>query len=293
MSAPADTTLQAQRTVCAVCPHACNLAQEDVGFCGARLARARAVQSGNYGLVTSLALDPIEKKPLARFMPGSYVLSGGSFGCNLACPFCQNSSISRMRLEQATASRPSLSRFSPEALVQCALDLQTQGNIGLAFTYNEPLVGYEFVRDTAVLAHEAGLKNVLVTNGYANPGVIKEVFAHIDAANIDLKAFDREFYDLVGAPQGLETVKATIEYAASVCHVEVTTLVIPGLNDSPERMDAQSEWLASLDKSIPLHITRFHPAYKLLDRPPTPRQTVLDLVTVARKHLTHVYPGNL
>jgi pyruvate formate lyase activating enzyme len=182
---------------------------------------------------------------------------------------------------------------SPEELVEQACALQARGNIGLAFTYNEPLINYEFVRDTAARAHGARLKNVLVTNGYANPSVIQEVFASIDAANIDLKAFDQGFYDLVGAPKGLETVKASIEYAASTCHVEVTTLVIPGLNDSPAQMNEQAAWLASLDKNIPLHITRFHPAYKMLDRAPTPRQTVLDLVAVARQQLNYVFPGNI
>jgi pyruvate formate lyase activating enzyme len=149
------------------------------------------------------------------------------------------------------------------------------------------------VHDTAILAHAAGLKNVLVTNGYVTPQTARAVFAHIDAANIDLKAFTQDFYDLVGAPAGLETIKSTIEYAASRCHVEVTTLIIPGLNDDPEMMDAQARWLAGINPQLPLHITRFFPAHKMLDRTPTPLATIKELQAVARKHLSYVYAGNI
>ena len=202
----------------------------------------------NYGRITSLALDPIEKKPLARFRPGSKVLSVGSYGCNLRCPFCQNASIACAG-ERDVPWR----EIAPAELVDAAASLVTEGNIGLAFTYNEPLVGLEFVRDTAHLAHERGL---------------------------------------VGGD--LATVKHTIEVLAATpsCHLEVTTLVIPGLNDSDQEIAEAAQWLASLDPSIPYHLTRFFPCHRLTDRPATPPETVHHLANVARRYLKHVYVGN-
>lgn len=248
------------------------------------------MRSGTYGKVTSWALDPLEKKPLARFFPGSKVLSVGSFGCNLSCSFCQNHTIACMRLGDEA---PYVRDISPHDLVEQALDLRSQGNIGIAFTYNEPLIGFEYVRDTARHAHEMGLKNVVVSNGYATTKTVREVFPHIDAANIDLKGFSQDFYDLVGAPHGFATVKSSIRYAAQLCHVEVTTLIIPDLNDSLEQMDAQARWLADIDADMPLHISRFFPAYRMLDRPPTPLSRLQQLATVARRHLHFVYVGNV
>jgi pyruvate formate lyase activating enzyme len=150
------------------------------------------------------------------------------------------------------------------------LAARPRGNIGIAFTYNEPLVGYEYVRDTATLAQREGLKTVLVSNGYANPAIIAEVGACIDAANIDLKGFSQDFYDFVGAPQGLRVVKRTIEYLASHCHLEVTNLLVPGINSSCEEVAELARWLASIDPGIPLHITRYHPAHQLCHLPATP-----------------------
>ena len=221
--------LGADRAVCPICPHACALVEGQTGLCRARVAEGGEVVDANYGRITSLALDPIEKKPLARFRPGSKVLSVGSYGCNLRCPFCQNASIACAG-ERDVPWR----EIAPAELVDAAASLVTEGNIGLAFTYNEPLVGLEFVRDTARLAHERGLVNVLVSNGYVNDGPLHEVAPFIDAANIDLKGFTQSFYDLVGGD--LATVKHTIEVLAATpsCHLEVTTLVIPGLNDSDQ-----------------------------------------------------------
>lgn len=276
-----------ERAVCPVCPQACALVEGQLGLCHARRARGGRVTDDNYGRVTSLALDPIEKKPLAQFHPGSLVLSVGSYGCNLRCPFCQNASIAC-----AGPTDVPWREMQPSELVELADSVRDQGNIGIAFTYNEPLVGYEFVRDTARLAHERGLANVLVSNGFVNPGPLAELLPLIDAANIDLKGFTRTFYDFVGG--NLETVKRTIATLAATptCHLEVTTLIIPGMNDSEQEIAAAARWLASLDTSIPYHLTRFFPCHRLTDRPATPVTDVHRLADVARRYLSNVYPGN-
>ena len=304
-SSPATKRGSAQSYTCPLCPHACTLEEGQLGICGARRATCGRVIADNYGKLTALALDPIEKKPLARFHPGAMILSAGSYGCNLNCPFCQNSDISRMRGDSFCGERSQAERsqgdrtserfevYSPEELVKVALAMKDRGNIGIAYTYNEPLVGYEFVLDTAKLAHEAGLYNVIVSNGYINETMFSELVCHLDAANIDLKAFQQDFYDQIGAPRGLATVKRTIELAAQVIHVEVTTLVIPGLNDDAEDIDGLAAWLASINAEIPFHLTRFHPAYRMLDVPPTPRSTILRLVNIAKRHLKHVFAGNM
>ncbi len=272
---------------CTLCSHLCVLADGERGFCRARVAQQGRIVDENYGRVTSLALDPIEKKPLVRFHAGSFVLSVGSYGCNLDCPFCQNASIAA-----ACADYVSWHAITPEALVSLALDQRERGNIGIAYTYNEPLVGYEFVRDCATLAHEAGLVNVLVSNGMVNARPLKELLPLIDAANIDLKGFTDEFYRWVGGD--FSCVKRSIEALASCpsCHLEVTTLVIPEMNDADSEIEAASSWLASLSPDIPYHLSRFHPCHRLCDRPPTPRETIYRLVEVARRHLTYVYAGN-
>lgn len=241
--------------------------------------------AANYGKITSFALDPIEKKPLYRFFPGSTVLSAGSYGCNLRCPFCQNYSISMQREPERFVE------IMPEELVEKALKLVPGGNIGIAYTYNEPLIGYEFVMDCAKLAAEKGLKNVVVTNGYICENPLKELMPYIDAFNIDLKSFSPDFYKSIGGD--LEVVKRSIEIAAEKSHVEVTTLVITGENDSEDEMKQLSEWLASVDPEIPLHISRFFPAYKMTDRRPTPVKTILKLADIARKSLKYVYEGNI
>ncbi len=226
----------------------------------------------------------MEKKPLRRFFPGARVLSVGSYGCNLRCPFCQNSEIS-----MSDGNLPTVF-LSPQSLAEKAAELRPRGNIGIAYTYNEPLVGYEYVRDCSVLAHEKGLQNIVVTNGCFCEEPLRVLLPFIDAMNIDLKAFSQRFYTRVGGD--LETVKKAIALCASACHVEVTTLVVPGENDTAEEMDALSAWLAGVDPEIPLHVTRFFPRWKMTDRGPTPVATVYALADVARAHLRHVYVGN-
>ncbi|MCE5343636.1 MAG: AmmeMemoRadiSam system radical SAM enzyme [Eubacteriales bacterium] len=269
---------------CTLCPRHCDLPAGHIGFCRARRNDGNAIICINYGKLTSLALDPIEKKPLARFRPGSKILSAGSFGCNLRCPFCQNSDISMADERCSTVD------VSPGELVHKALALLPQGNIGIAYTYNEPLIGYEYVRDCAAQAHDAGLMNVLVTNGFICAEPFAVLLPLIDALNIDLKGFTQDYYTFVGGD--LETVKASIRMAAARCHVEVTTLIVPGLNDSPEAMEAEAKWLSSINAEIPLHISRYFPCYHLLDRPPTPVETIHKLRDIAGKHLRYVFTGN-
>ena len=283
--------------ICDVCFHRCHIPEGRKGFCGARTCRDGAVVPENYGQITSLALDPIEKKPLRRFRPGSMILSVGSYGCNLRCPFCQNHEISWSPEALALAGR--VDTMSPEALAETAARLRSRGNIGLAFTYNEPLIGWEFVRDTARLAHGAGLVNVLVTNGTASLPVLEELAPHIDAMNIDLKGFtDRYYRKVLGGD--LETVKAFIARAAQVCHVELTTLVVPGENDGEDEMRSLTGWVSGLSdaegnpigREIPLHISRFFPRFHMSDRPATDVGKVYRLADVAREKLKYVYTGN-
>lgn len=286
-----DLTLNVPHTesgaTCPICPHFCKLQDGEVGFCHAREAVDGKVVDQNYARVTSLALDPIEKKPLSRFMPGSKILSVGSYGCNLRCGFCQNASI-------ACSGHNDIAwrEIKPEELVQIALDTKLQGNVGIAYTYNEPLVGYEYVRDCSLAAHENGLVNVLVTNGMINPAPLAELVPLIDAVNIDLKGFSQKFYDMVDGD--LECVKSTIKTFAQSqnCHVEVTTLVIPGLNDDEDQIREAARWLASLDSEIVYHITRFFPCHNFSDRTPTPVDDVYRLARAAREHLPYVYEGN-
>ena len=283
--------------VCNVCFRHCNIAEGALGFCGARTCREGTVTAANYGRLTSLALDPIEKKPLYRFHPGSRILSAGSYGCNLRCPFCQNSEISWGEETAYYAARSELA--TPEELADTAVYYKRRGNIGLAFTYNEPLVGWEFVRDTAKLVHERGMKNVLVTNGTASAEILEELLPYIDAMNIDLKGFTEHYYqDVLGGD--LQMVKDFITMAVKRCHVELTTLIVPGENDSEEEIREISAWIAGLKdeagniigRSVPLHITRFFPRFHMTDRGPTDVRLIYRLAEVAREQLDDVYTGN-
>ncbi len=282
---------------CDVCFRHCEIPEGGRGFCGARICRGGAVTADNYGAVTALALDPVEKKPLRRFYPGSFILSVGSYGCNLRCPFCQNHEISWSAEAMALAGRTETA--APEDLVRTALRLKARGNIGLAFTYNEPLVGWEFVRDTARLAREAGLLNVLVTNGTAELHVLEALAPFLDAMNIDLKGFTDRYYERV-LGGSLAMTKAFIARAAQLCHVELTTLIVPGENDREDEMRALSGWIAGLrgadgsriGPDIPLHVTRFFPRFRMQDRPPTDPARVRRLAETAREALRFVYVGN-
>lgn len=273
--------------ICSTCFRKCRLKKGDVGFCRARMNDGGKIIAKNYGAVTSLALDPIEKKPLAAFMPGSYILSLGSYGCNLRCPFCQNYAIS-----QASENDADFQLMKPEEIVEIANRAKNRGNIGVAFTYNEPLVGWEFVRDVATLVHQASMKNVLVTNGCLSAETLDEVLPFTDAMNVDLKCFTNDGYKKLDGD--LEMVKNFIVTAASKCHVEITTLVVPGLNDNEEEIDLLSKWIAeNVGKDTVLHITRFFPRWKMTDCDATNVKMVYDLADVARRHLANVIEGNV
>ena len=282
---------------CNVCFRHCNIPEGGLGFCGARTCRDGAVMAANYGRVTSLALDPIEKKPLSRFHPGSLILSAGSYGCNLRCPFCQNYEISWS--EEAYRFAQSAEFIPPEELASIAESCRSRGNIGVAFTYNEPLIGYEYIRDTAKLVHELGMFNVLVSNGTASLEVLSEIAPYIDAMNIDLKGFTDHYYsEVLGGSRKM--VMDFIEEAVKHCHVELTTLIVPGENDSEEELREMTAWIAGLTDAsgkaighdIPLHISRFFPRFHMTDRSATDVSLIYRFAEIARNRLKYVYTGN-
>ncbi|WP_026653390.1 AmmeMemoRadiSam system radical SAM enzyme [Butyrivibrio proteoclasticus] len=284
-------------TKCNVCYRHCELDEGQRGFCGVRSVIDGKVTPLNYGRITSIALDPIEKKPLARFMSGSKVISVGSYGCNLRCPFCQNYEISWSAEAFELGKRAKY--LSPEELADLALTYKREGNIGVAFTYNEPLIAYEFVRDTAKLVHENGMKNVLVSNGMATIDVLDEISPYIDAMNIDLKGFTDAYYqDLLKGNR--QMVMDFIAEAVKRCHVELTTLIIPGENDTKEEIYNLSKWISDLTDAegnrigpeIPLHISRFFPRFNMTDRDATDVALIYDLADTARENLKYVYTGN-
>ena len=276
---------------CEVCFRQCRLEEGQTGFCGARENQGGMIIPKSYGQLTAIALDPIEKKPLARFFPGSMILSVGSYGCSMACPFCQNHEIAR------PADVPPTQYVTPEELAKAAARLKRQGNIGVAYTYNEMTTAYEYIRDTAKLIRAQGMKNVLVTNGNVRAEVLETFLPYIDAMNIDLKCFSEKTYREVLSGD-LPTVKEFIRLAAEAehCHVELTTLIVPGMNDAEEEMREACRWIASLaggaGREIPLHVTRFFPRFRMSGSRPTPVRTVYRLADVARETLEYVYTGN-
>ncbi len=270
-------------TVCEVCARRCRLKPEQWGFCRARKNEGGEIVCKNYGQITSLALDPIEKKPLQMFYPGSMILSTGSFGCNLRCPFCQNYEISMAGMEDVGTRY-----ISPEELAALARRYQSRGNIGVAFTYNEPLISWEYILDTARLLKD--MKCVLVTNGSASLQVLERLLPCVDAMNIDLKGFTEEYYQKLGG--SLQTVREFITQAVRGCHVELTTLIVPGENDALSSMEEEARWIASLNDEIPLHVTRFFPGYRMRDREATEVELIYRLADIAGKYLKHVFIGN-
>ena len=282
---------------CSVCFRHCEIGEGETGFCGARTSVDGKIMAANYGRITSLALDPIEKKPLRRFYPGSLILSAGSYGCNLRCPFCQNSEISWSGRAMRFAEEADY--ISPQELADTAAYYRKKGNIGAAFTYNEPLIGYEYVLETARLVQKMGMKTVLVTNGTAELSVLEELAPYVDAMNIDLKGFSDHYYrDVLKGSRKM--VMDFITRAVQVCHVELTTLIVPGENDSDEEMKELSQWIAGLTdaegkrigQEIPLHVSRFFPRFHMQDRNATDPARVYHLAEIARDSLKYVYTGN-
>ncbi|MHB1044333.1 MAG: AmmeMemoRadiSam system radical SAM enzyme [Eubacteriales bacterium] len=269
---------------CRFCPRLCAIREGQKGFCRARYNRGGTLYAGNYGQVSSISLDPMEKKPLYHFYPGSYILSLGTVGCNLKCGFCQNWEIAH--------GDPHTTEITPGQVVELARQQLEKGypNTGIAYTYSEPFVWYEFIWDTAQLVKEAGFKNVMVTNGFVNEEPLRRILPYIDAMNIDVKGFTEEYYTK-SCSGLLKPVLKTVEISHEQCHVELTTLLVTGLNDSPEEIAALVDWVASLDPEIPLHFSRYFPNYKV-DLPPTPLSTLQRAYGQAREKLSYVYIGN-
>jgi pyruvate formate lyase activating enzyme len=275
-------SLDNNKVQCELCPHNCNIAPNKVGICGIRKNIDGKLYALMYARASSVSLDPIEKKPLYHFHPGSQILSMGTYGCNFHCPWCQNWTISQ---EHEGPTR----EVSPETAVQLG---SRQGSIGISYTYNEPLIWFEYVFDTAKLARERGLVNVLVTNGYINAEPLKKLLPYIDAMNIDLKSFSAEFYRKHCGGK-LDKVLQTIELSvAAGVHIELTTLIIPELNDDETDLTAMVDWLAKLDDTIPLHFSRYFPQYKS-DIKPTPIPTLKKARDIAQQKLKYVFLGNV
>ncbi len=273
--------LDGSRVRCGLCPNNCLVSPGETGRCRQRGNRDGMLVAISYGKTVTVALDPIEKKPLYHFMPGSRILSVGPNGCTLTCAHCQNWEIS-----QKTSGTTYL---SPEQLADLA---SKEGSVGVAFTYTEPLVWYEYILDTAVVLKERGLKSVMVTNGYLNEEPALRIAPMIDAFNIDLKSFDDTFYrEHCGGTVG--PVKRFIEIASSVAHVEITNLVIPGMNDSPASIEDMVKWIAGISKEIPVHFSRFFPRYRMDKLESTPAETLSMAYGLARRFLDYVYIGNI
>jgi pyruvate formate lyase activating enzyme len=274
---------------CAACPQACVIRPGSAGICGVRANREGELVLPYYGLASAISPDPVEKKPLYHYYPGSLAYSIGFFGCNLRCPFCQNFHISQRLPEEPGASARGGERetVEPEALVREALE---SGAKSIALTYSEPLVHPEYVLDAAKAARDHGLKTILVTNGYSSPQVTAELARSIDAANVDLKAWDQGFYrrELGGER---DRVLEFIEALAPTVHLELTSLIVPGKNDSPEDIAAMAEWIAKIDRRMPLHLSRYFPRYKY-EIPATDLGELARLAALARESLDYVYQGN-
>jgi len=270
------------RVVCLLCPFKCTLPDGKTGICKAKKNIGGRLFAISYGLTTSLAMDPIEKKPLYHFYPGTEILSLGPNSCNLDCSFCQNFQTSQLKAP---------TRFiSPEEVAHVA---KSEGSLGVAYTYTEPLMWYEFIIDTAPIVRGAGLKNVLVTNGHLEEEPFIKILPLIDALNIDIKSMDPSFYRKICKGK-LEPVLNNVQLAAEAknVHLEITNLVIPGLNDSEDDFVKLSKFLAELDPFIPLHFSRYRPMYRM-NIPPTPVETLFKARTIAEKYLKYVFIGNV
>jgi pyruvate formate lyase activating enzyme len=268
---------------CYLCPHNCIIENGHFGKCQVRQHVDGELYNMNYGEITSISLDPIEKKPLHYYKPSTYILSVGSFGCNFTCGFCQNYTISQ--------HRPPSKFFSSEELVDTILN--TEDNIGIAFTYNEPSIWYEYVYDTAKLLKQRDRNQsvVLISNGYISKEPLEELLPYIDAMNIDLKGFTNRYYsDICGG--SLKPVLDTIEIAAKACHVEITTLLVTGENDNLDEVEGIAKFLGEIDRDIPLHLSRYFPRYKM-DNPPTDVDFMFKAEETAKKYLNRVGLGNI
>ncbi|MDD5599961.1 MAG: AmmeMemoRadiSam system radical SAM enzyme [Victivallaceae bacterium] len=281
-------SLDDAKVQCGLCPRACRIADGKTGFCGVRKNIGGKLYSLSYGMPVALHVDPIEKKPLAEFLPGTKTFSLGTFGCTLDCSFCQNASLSRGSYTGAAYEN----YLAPERVVELALDNNCRS---VAFTYNEPTVFAEYAIDIAELAHKRDLKTVLVTNGYITEQAAADLYPVIDAANVDMKGFSEEFYRSMTASH-LNPVLNAIRYFYELeKHIEITNLVIPGKNDSMDMIDAWLDWVEeNLDKKAPLHFSAFFPTHKYYGSPRTPRETLWKIKEhAAERGFTSVYLGNI
>ena len=275
--------LEEDRVQCDLCPHHCKLSRGETGLCKARGVREGDMKALCYGMVSSSHIDPIEKKPLYHFHPGSMIFSVGGWGCNFACDFCQNWSISQEVLMEAE-------RCSPQNVVEQA---SVGGSIGIAYTYNEPLVGFEFVRDCARLIKARGLSNVLVTNGYIEREPAAELLTLVDALNIDIKSMTEGFYATHCRGRLSPVLSFAAQARAASCHVEITTLVIPGLNDEESELRSLANWIGeNLGRETPLHLSAYHPQYRM-NVPATSLSCLERAFVICSEQLDHVYIGNV
>ena len=274
--------LDGKRVHCHLCPNECLIPEGRRGSCGIRINKDGVLYAETYGKTTGIALDPIEKKPLYHYHPGEEILSVGTKGCNFHCDFCQNWHISQ-DLDAPTQD------ITSEALIERAKE---HGSFGIAYTYNEPFIWYEFVLDTAKLAKKRGLENVLVTNGYVNMEPLEGMLPYIGAMNIDLKSFDEKFYTKICRGR-LKPILDVIKRSVKACHVELTTLIIPTLNDSEKEIEAEVDWIyENVGDKVPLHFSRYFPCYRM-SLPPTPVKTLERAAEIARRKLKYVYLGNV
>jgi pyruvate formate lyase activating enzyme len=265
---------------CGLCPHLCRIAEGNAGICGVRENRGGTLFAATYGKVASISVDPIEKKPLFHFHPGARILSIGSIGCNFRCGFCQNWNLVLRQVP-----------VEPVRIEDLLRTARRDNSVGIAYTYNEPFIQFEFVLDCAKAFRAAGMKNVLVTNGFVSPGPLSEILPFVDAMNIDLKSMEPAFYRKICGGD-LDPVLSTIRTAAKETHVELTTLLYTGHNDSDEAIGKVVDFVAETDREIPLHISRYFPRHRAT-APPTPPERLAAAYRVARARLTYVYVGNM
>ena len=272
---------------CLLCPHRCRIKDGGRGVCRSRECRDGKLYALSYGMPCAIAIDPVEKKPLNHFMPGTHCLSLSCTGCNLSCRWCQNSDISQVAPE-AAESEP----WSPAELVEACL---RRGLPSIAYTYTEPFTWWEYMYDIAVQAHEKGLKNLLVSAGYVEKEPLQELLPYLDAANIDIKAMDDAFYRKYCGATLAPVLENILAMKAAGVHIEITNLLVTGLNDSKEQIEALCRWMTENDlKDVPLHFSRFFPRYRLRDAAPTPRPTLLMARETAYSHgIGTVYLGNV
>ncbi len=264
---------------CTLCPNRCRIGDGTYGTCRIRTNRNGTLEADAYGELVTVAIDPIEKKPLYHFHPSKPILSTGANGCNFHCGFCQNSDISQGRVPTRYVSPEDLARLAGK-----------DDSIGIAYTYTEPFIWFEYIRDTGTLIHEQGQVNVLVTNGYVNEEPLRELLPLIDAMNVDIKSMKQDFYGEVCGGK-LEDVLRTVEIAAACCHVEFTNLIITNYNDTDDDFRQITDWVTSIDRTIPLHFSRYYPRYKFTE-PPTAERRLERAFEIASEKLDYVYVGN-